>query len=122
MLWPDSCTIAAHQVPRVPNIKSLLLPGKHKSKSYARSERGSMRSGARVVILLIGLFLLLNALLTTQTATTSLRGTVYDPKGAVVSGATITIADPSTGFTRRATSDSQGSYQFLELPPATYDV
>ena len=81
-----------------------------------------MRSGARVVILWVGFFLVLNALVTAQTATTSLRGTVYDPKGAVVSGATITLTDPSTGFSRRTTSDSQGSYQFLELPPATYDI
>src|ERR1700733_5016309 len=81
-----------------------------------------MRSGARVVILWVGFFLVLNALVTAQTATTSLRGTVYDPKGAVVSGATITLTHPSTGISRRTTSDSQGSYQFLELPPATYDI
>jgi hypothetical protein len=57
-----------------------------------------------------------------QTATTSLRGTVYDAKGAVVSGATITITNPATGFRRTSKSDGQGNYQFLELPPAKYNL
>jgi hypothetical protein len=81
-----------------------------------------MRSGVRVVTLLAGFFLVLSTFVLAQTATTSLRGTVFDPKGAVVSGATVTLTDPSTGFSRKTSSDSQGSYQFLELPPAKYDV
>ena len=81
-----------------------------------------MRCGVRVVTLLAGFFLILSTFALSQTATTSLRGTVFDPKGAVVSGATVTLTDPSTGFSRKTTSDSQGGYQFLELPPAKYDV
>jgi Carboxypeptidase regulatory-like domain len=81
-----------------------------------------MRSGVRVVTLLAGLILAFSTLVLAQTATTSLRGTVYDPKGAVVSGAAVTITDPATGFTHTIKSDSQGSYQFLELPPAKYDL
>ncbi|MGA8213742.1 MAG: carboxypeptidase-like regulatory domain-containing protein [Candidatus Sulfotelmatobacter sp.] len=81
-----------------------------------------MRSGSRVVTLLVGLFLAFSTLVLAQTATTSLRGTVYDAKGAVVSGAAVTIINPATGFTRTTKSDNQGSYQFLELPPARYDV
>jgi hypothetical protein len=76
--------------------------------------------GARVVTLLFGFFLTLSILAAAQTATTSLRGTIYDAKGAVVAGASVTITDPSTGFSQRAKSDGQGNYQFLELPPATY--
>src|SRR5579864_4475572 len=64
--------------------------------------------------------LTLSTLLLAQTATTSLRGTVTDPKGAVVSGASVTLSDPATGFSRTTKSDSQGSYQFVEVPPATY--
>jgi Carboxypeptidase regulatory-like domain len=80
-----------------------------------------MRTGTRVVILLFGFFTL-SALVAAQTATTSLRGTIYDAKGAVVAGASVTITDPSTGFSQRAKTDGQGNYQFLELPPATYDL
>jgi hypothetical protein len=57
-----------------------------------------------------------------QTATTSLRGTIYDAKGAVVSGATVDITNRATGFSRTTKSDGQGNYQFLELPPAKYDL
>jgi Carboxypeptidase regulatory-like domain len=79
-----------------------------------------MRMGARVVTLLFGFLLILSVLVVAQTATTSLRGTIYDAKGAVVAGASVTITDPSTGFSQRAKTDGQGNYQFLELPPATY--
>ena len=56
----------------------------------------------------------------TQTSTTALRGTVTDPKGAVVAGASVTLQDPATGFARSTMTDGQGVYQFLQLPPATY--
>ncbi len=81
-----------------------------------------MRSGARAVALLAGFFLAFSVFTWAQTATTSLRGTVYDPKGAVVPDATLSIANPATGFSRTTKSDTQGRYQFLELPPATYDL
>ena len=81
-----------------------------------------MRSGLRVIALLVGVLLVSSALLLAQTATTSLHGTVYDAKGAVVAGATVIIVNPATGFNRAGKSDSQGSYQFLELPPAKYDL
>jgi hypothetical protein len=57
-----------------------------------------------------------------QGAATSLHGTVVDPKGAVVAGASLTLSNPATGFTRGTSSDNQGNYQFLELPPATYEL
>ncbi len=81
-----------------------------------------MRFRLPLVTLLAGFFLALSTLLLAQTATTSLHGTVFDPKGAVVAGATVSITDPSTGFHRTTKSDSQGGYQFIELPPAKYDI
>jgi hypothetical protein len=58
----------------------------------------------------------------TQTGTTSLRGTVMDPKGAVIPGATVKLSDPSRGFSREATTNDRGEYQFLQLPPSTYNI
>ena len=55
-----------------------------------------------------------------QIATTSLRGTVFDEKGAVVNVATVTINDPTTGFSRTTKTNSQGQYEFPQIPPATY--
>ena len=91
-----------------------------KRKSVERES--PMRSGSSVVTLLVGFFLALSTLVSAQSATTSLRGTVYDSKGAVVSGATVTITDNQTGFSRTAKTDSQGEYQFVQIPPATYVV
>jgi hypothetical protein len=63
-----------------------------------------------------------NTLAWGQSATTSLRGTVSDPHGAVVAGAGVTLLNPQTGFSRTGTTDNQGNYQFRELPPATYEL
>ncbi|WP_229740894.1 TonB-dependent receptor [Silvibacterium dinghuense] len=57
-----------------------------------------------------------------QNATTSLRGVVKDPSGAVVPGATITLSNSSTGFTASATSNGAGEYQLQQLPPAKYTI
>jgi len=79
-----------------------------------------MRSGSRVVTLLVVSVLLFSTLLGAQTATSSLRGAITDPKGAVVQGATLTLNNPATGYMRTTKSGNDGAYQFLEVPPATY--
>ena len=56
------------------------------------------------------------------TATAELRGRVIDPNGAIISGATITATDNSKGTNRTVTSDSEGSYVLLSLPPSNYTV
>ena len=78
-----------------------------------------MRFLRTVVVTFVSLFTL-GTLVFAQSANTSLRGTVSDPKGAVVSGATVTLANASTGFSRTVKSSNDGVYQFLEVPPATY--
>ena len=57
-----------------------------------------------------------------QTASTSLNGTVTDPKGSVIPGASLTLSNPQTGFNRETTANDQGVYQFLQVPPASYEL
>ncbi len=57
-----------------------------------------------------------------QSSTSSLRGTVTDAQGAVLVGATVTLENPSRGFSRTTKSGSDGVYQFLEVPPSTYSL
>jgi Carboxypeptidase regulatory-like domain len=57
-----------------------------------------------------------------QSATTSLRGTVTDPQGAVVAGAEVALTDPATAFGRTQKTDDHGVYQFLQIPPASYTI
>ncbi len=57
-----------------------------------------------------------------QTATTSLRGTIKDPTGALVPGAKITIVDKEKGTTFTAIANSAGLYTFAQIPPAKYTI
>ena len=55
-------------------------------------------------------------------ATGDLQVTVKDPKGNLVTNATVTAQDPAKGLERAANSDGQGGYSFHLLPPGTYTV
>jgi hypothetical protein len=55
-------------------------------------------------------------------ATTSLRGTVKDPSGAVIPNATVTITDKTVDKTLSAVTNATGAYQFPQIPPATYII
>ena len=58
-----------------------------------------------------------------QTSTTgALSGTVTDPSGAVVPGATVTLTDKAGGTSQHTTSDAQGRFSFPLLRPSTYTV
>lgn len=57
-----------------------------------------------------------------QIASTSLRGTIKDPSGALVAGATVTLTDNATGKSFSATSNSTGSYGLTQLFPAKYTI
>lgn len=50
----------------------------------------------------------------------SIRGTVTDPKGGVVSGATVTLENTDTGQKLTSTSNADGIYEFNALPPSPY--
>ena len=81
-----------------------------------------MRNGFRVVTVMIwiGCCVGLSVSAFAQSATSSLRGTITDSKGLVVAGATATLTSGATGFSRSTTTNDQGVYQFLEVPPAGY--
>jgi hypothetical protein len=57
-----------------------------------------------------------------DSTTATLKGTVTDPTGAVISGATVTATNPNTGITKVAKSAADGSYQIPALPPGSYQV
>ncbi len=57
-----------------------------------------------------------------QIATTTLRGTIKDPSGALVPGATITITNMASNSSLSRVADSSGSYVFAQIPPAKYRI
>jgi hypothetical protein len=73
-------------------------------------------------VLLVVLIGFLSAYAQVDYATATLRGTVTDPQGAVVSGATVTVVNPSTGITKTVKTLGDGSYRIPALPPGTYQI
>jgi hypothetical protein len=57
-----------------------------------------------------------------QVTTGTILGTVRDPQGAAVPGATVTLTDQGKGTSHTVATDTQGSYIAPFLIPGTYDV
>src|SRR6516225_5655970 len=55
-------------------------------------------------------------------STGAIVGTVTDPSGAVVAGATVRIANTGTGVVRTVTTNASGNYVAEALPVGTYDL
>jgi len=68
------------------------------------------------------LVLLATATLVGQTFRGTILGSVTDPSGAVVAGATVKIHNLATGLERTTTTSADGSYAVPELPIGTYSV
>ncbi len=83
---------------------------------------------SKAVNLLMAAFLLaglaiLPAPLAAQTSTTgSVDGVVTDANGAVVPSATVLLSGPGLVRAQTATTDSNGNYRFLQVPPGRYTV
>jgi carboxypeptidase family protein/TonB-dependent receptor-like protein len=57
-----------------------------------------------------------------QGTTGQLSGTVTDDQGGALPGATVTVTNAATGFTRSVTTDGTGSFSLPGLPVGNYDV
>lgn len=66
--------------------------------------------------------LLLVSISTWGQATTSVRGTVVDPSGKAVGGASVVLTNSESKTERTTTTGEQGEYQFLLVPPGTYKL
>jgi hypothetical protein len=64
----------------------------------------------------------LSWLATAQVDRSSLGGTVSDPSGGRISGATVTAIQPATGLERKAVTSSHGAYVLDGLPIGRYTV
>ena len=57
-----------------------------------------------------------------QSGGTTVRGTVRDPQGNLIAGATVTLTDPERNFTRTQQTNQDGAYVFQAIPPGTYKL
>lgn len=77
---------------------------------------------AAVLFSLSILLLALSSQLVAQSARARIIGTVTDPQGAVLPGATVTVTNTATGVQTKTTTDQEGQYQAFELPIGSYKV
>src|SRR5512133_3889268 len=59
---------------------------------------------------------------TAQVLYGSVVGTVSDPSGAVIPGATVKLDSKQIGVSRTDKTDDGGRYSFVNVLPGTYDV
>jgi hypothetical protein len=57
-----------------------------------------------------------------QAGTSTVQGTVKDPQGNVVAGATVNLLNAEKNFARTQTTSQEGRYVFTAVPPGTYKL
>jgi hypothetical protein len=77
---------------------------------------------AKLLLLCSALLLVPNVKVAAQETTAGLQGTVKDPSGAVVPGATVAVTADSLVGTKSVDTDSGGYYRFANLPPDNYTI
>ena len=75
-----------------------------------------------VLVCYTGLLVLLAATALRADVTGSIQGYVRDSSGAVVTGAHVTVTEFATNLKRDTTTNPQGAYTFLALPPGRYAI
>jgi len=81
---------------------------------------------SRQVLILAAACLLLSSFATPAAAQSvasgTIEGTVVDPTGAVVTGATVEVRNPISRYQQTTTTDSMGAFRFTNLPLNPYHV
>ena len=84
------------------------------------TSRGRLKNNMKVICILLPCVMLACLRLPAQQITGNILGTVTDPTGAAILGATVTAQQVETGLSRSAASDRKGNYILLELPVGHY--
>ena len=77
---------------------------------------------ATPIWLALSLVLLLAPAMQAQETTGGLQGTVKDPSGAVIAGATVRVTTPTLVGYKEVVTDAAGYYRFANLPPGSYTI
>jgi hypothetical protein len=77
---------------------------------------------AKCLLFSILVILTVNGTVFPQTSSTSLQGTVTDPSGSAIAGATVVLANSESKLERTMDTGMQGDYRFIALPPGTYTL
>lgn len=83
-----------------------------------------MRTSQRNILFCILVFLSSSTFLKlyAQSNSGSINGVVADPSGAVIPGASVTIQNPVSAYSRTTTTDATGHFRFTNLPFNPYHL
>src|SRR4030095_15738192 len=62
------------------------------------------------------------AMAQSEATTGRITGTVKDAQGAAVPNASVTVSDPSTGYSQSLTTNENGEFNAVQLRPGNYTV
>ena len=79
-------------------------------------------SSVRVFLVILLVSLLLATTGYAQAGGSTVRGTVKDPQGNVVAGATVNLTNADKNFSRSYTTNQDGVYIFAAIPPGSYKL
>jgi hypothetical protein len=95
----------------------------NQSQSTKGGASPTIRSASLFVILLSFVFFVFSTIALGQELAATLTGTVTDPSGAVVPGATVLVHSQDTGVdVRTATTSSTGSFNVTNIPAGHYTI
>src|SRR5436309_5116139 len=86
------------------------------------SRSGNVFTPAYVLAILVTSVQLFTVIGLAQSTFGQFVGTVKDPSGAVIAGATITVKNVGTSSTRTANTNETGSYTVVNLEPGDYEI
>src|SRR5260370_24481634 len=81
-----------------------------------------MRTAVRLAIAICLLAFAANLSFAQSTNSGEIRGTVTDPTGAVVAGATVTLVNVDTGETKDFVTNDNGIYDTVSTLPGNYTL
>ncbi len=88
----------------------------------AASSDDELRTAASWLLLTTFTLLLFSASALAQSTTGRILGTLTDPSGAAVAGATVVVTDVQRGTSRTMTTDESGDYAAPDLQPGAYKI
>jgi len=81
-----------------------------------------MRKSFTFLTSVLALAVMMSISIIAQQTSGSIQGTVTDPNGAVIPGASITVTGVDVGFNRTVSSDKNGTFQIQQIPAGRYKV
>src|SRR5216117_4110875 len=87
-----------------------------------RSRVTHLRSFGRLATAIVATIALGTSLVSAQTSTATILGTVKDTSGALVPGVSITVKHTESGLTRTVVSSERGGYNVPQLPVGAYEI